>query len=206
MALHRNPIEPGARIPALFLLLALTLFASGPVPAATEKTLFDFPSDGTKGCYPVGSLLRDNAGALYGATFYCGSGGYGTVYKLVPPAPGQTKWTASVIRSFSENNSGAALNGSLVMDSTGALYGTAAEYGKYLQGVVFRLNPPAPGQTKWTETILHAFNYSLAYNKSDGSAPGAGLIRDANGVLYGTTYYGGTLSDPSAIGFGAVFQ
>src|SRR5262245_58686780 len=206
MALHRNPIEPGARIPALFLLLALTLFASGPVPAATEKTLFDFPSDGTKGCYPVGSLLRDGAGALYGATFYCGSGGYGTVYKLTPPAPGQTKWSVSVIRTFTESNGGAALNGDLVMDSGGALYGTAAEYGAHYQGVVFRLNPPAPGQTNWTETVLHAFYYSLAYNKSDGSGPGAGLVRDANGVLYGTTYRGGSLSDPSGLGFGTVFK
>jgi len=187
-------------------VLALTLFAAGPLSAATEKTLYQFPSDGTKGCYPVGSLLRDNAGTLYGATFYCGSGGYGTVYKLTPPAPGQTKWSASVIHAFAESNGGAALNGDLVMDGSGALYGTAAEYGKNLQGVVFRLNPPAPGQTKWTETVLHAFYYSLAYNKSDGSVPSSGLVRDPNGVLYGTTYYGGTLSDPYAIGYGTVYQ
>src|SRR5678815_5654430 len=187
-------------------VLALTLFIAGPLSAATGKTLYQFPSDGTKGCYPVGSLLRDNAGALYGATFYCGSGGYGTVYKLTPPAPGQTKWSASVIHAFAESNGGAALNGDLVMDGSGALYGTAAEYGKNLQGVVFRLNPPAPGQTKWTETVLHAFYYSLAYNKSDGARPSSGLVRDANGVLYGTTYYGGSLSDPYAIGYGAVFQ
>jgi uncharacterized protein YceK len=188
------------------LLLALTLFAAGSVSAATEKTLYQFPSDGTKGCYPVGSLLRDDAGALYGATFYCGSGGYGTVYKLVPPAPGQSKWSVSVIRAFTESNGGAALNGDLVMDASGALYGTAAEYGKHYQGVVFRLNPPAPGETKWTETVLHAFYYSLAYDKSDGAMPSSGLVRDANGVLYGTTYYGGSLSDPYAIGYGAVFQ
>jgi uncharacterized protein YceK len=195
-----------ARVAAFCLLLALILFAPGPVSAATEKTLFQFPSNGTKGCYPVGSLLRDDTGALYGATFYCGSGGYGTVYKLAPPPPGQTKWSASVIHAFKESNGGAALNGDLVMDAGGALYGTAAEYGAHLQGVVFRLNPPAPGQTQWTETVLHAFYYSLAYNKSDGSSPSAGLVRDANGVLYGTTYYGGSLSDPYAIGYGAVFQ
>jgi uncharacterized protein YceK len=190
----------------MHLLLMLTLFAAGPSSAATEKTLYAFPVDGTKGCYPVGSLLRDAAGALYGATFYCGAGGYGTVYKLVPPPPGQTKWSASVIHAFDEGPGGAALNGDLVMDASGALYGTAAEYGPYLEGVVFKLTPPGPGKTSWTETILHAFNYSLAYRRADGSGPGAGLIRDANGVLYGTTYRGGTLADPSALGFGTVFK
>jgi hypothetical protein len=158
------------------------VFAAEPVSAATQQTLYAFPSDGTKGCYPVGSLLRDAAGALYGTAFSCGAGGYGTVFKLTPPPPGQSKWSVSVIHAFDEGDGGAALNDDLVMDANGALYGTAAEYGPYLEGVVFRLNPPAPGQTKWTETILHAFFCSLAYRSADGSGPGAGLVRDANGV------------------------
>src|SRR5262245_25781829 len=183
--LHSN-----SRFSALAVLLALGLLAAGPASSATQKTLYAFPADGTKGCYPVGSLLRDDSGALYGATFYCGAGGYGTVFKLVPPLPGQSKWSASVVYAFSGDAGGAARNGDLVMDAGGALYGTAAQYGPYYQGVVFRLNPPAAGQTRWTRTIIHAFSYSLAYNRAGGSGPGAGLVRDAKGVLYGTTYRG----------------
>jgi len=188
------------------LLLALALIAAGTASAATETTLYTFPADGTTGCHPVGSLLRDAAGALYGATFYCGAGGYGTVFKLAPPPPGQPKWSITVIHAFDEGPGGAALNGDLVMDASGALYGTAAEYGAFLEGVVFKLSPPAAGQTKWTETILHAFDHSLAYHRADGSGPGAGLVRDANGVLYGTTYRGGSLADPTALGWGTVFK
>jgi hypothetical protein len=75
-----------ARIASVLLhaaLVALVLFAAAPVSSAvTKKTLYAFPSNGLNGCYPVGTLLRDGAGALYGATLDCGTGGYGTVFKL----------------------------------------------------------------------------------------------------------------------------
>ena len=38
----------------------------------------------------------------------------------------------------------------------------------------------------WTEQVLYSFSGSL-----DGAAPYAGLIFDAAGNLYGTTYSGG---------------
>ena len=47
-------------------------------------------------------------------------------------------------------------------------------------GVVFKLTPNSNG--KWTETVLHRF---LA---RPGSLPYAGLVRDASGNLYGTTF------------------
>jgi uncharacterized repeat protein (TIGR03803 family) len=49
---------------------------------------------------------------------------------------------------------------------------------------VFRMSPRANG--KWAYTVLHRFN------GQDGDLPQAGLIWDAKGNLYGTTYYGGT--------------
>jgi hypothetical protein len=190
----------------LAALVALVLFAAAPVSsAATERTLYAFPTGGSKGCYPVGTLLRDGAGALYGATFDCGTGGYGTVFKLVPPLAGQTTWSVSVLHGFSEDVGGGALNANLVMDANGAVYGTAGDDGEYVKGVVFRLNPPAAGQTNWTETVLHAFDYNFAYNIADGSGPNA-VISDNNGVLYGTTYRGGSTADPSGLGFGTVFK
>ena len=42
--------------------------------------------------------------------------------------------------------------------------------------------------TNWNEKVLHSFNN----NGVDGAEPCAGLIFDAAGNLYGTTYFGGT--------------
>jgi uncharacterized repeat protein (TIGR03803 family) len=200
-------VPPRTRLAALAPLAALALFAAAPASsAAAEKTLYVFPSSGSNGRYPQGALLRDNAGALYGTTQYGGAGGYGTLFRLTPPLPGKAAWSISVLYNFSVGFGGEVPNANLVRDANGALYGTAAESGGYEMGVVFRLSPPMPGQTRWTETVLHAFDYNIATNAGDGSQPDAGVIMDANGVLYGTTYYGGTTADPLAIGFGTVFE
>jgi len=52
---------------------------------------------------------------------------------------------------------------------------------------VFKLTPPVPPATKWSETILHSFQATT----SDGARPQAGLIFDRKGTLYGTTASGG---------------
>jgi uncharacterized repeat protein (TIGR03803 family) len=54
-----------------------------------------------------------------------------------------------------------------------------------------------------TETVLYSFGGELDAN---GSAPRAGLVRDAAGNLYGTTLYGGTYSFEGIIGWGTVFE
>jgi hypothetical protein len=67
---------------------------------------------------------------------------------------------------------------------------------------VFKLTPPARGQTAWTETVL----WSFLGSDGDGDTPAAGLIADENGTLYGTTQFGGTLSACSGFGCGVVFS
>ena len=52
---------------------------------------------------------------------------------------------------------------------------------------MFRLTPKGSG---YDETVL----YSFLVNGSDGYEPVSALIEDKNGVLYGTTRLGGTLS------------
>src|SRR5439155_20063081 len=145
-------LGPTARVLSASLLFAITVLAlSSPAPA-TEKTLYIFPSDKSKGCYPEGTLLRDAAGALYGTTTGCFTTQNDTVFKLTPPAAGQTQWTATVLHTFNQGLDGRFPQPNLVMDGSGALYGATSEYGAYLQGMVYRLKPPQPGQTKWTET------------------------------------------------------
>ena len=56
--------------------------------------------------------------------------------------------------------------------------------GSDMLGTVFKLTPPAKGQTAWTETCSIV---SRAASCSDGAYPLAGLIVDKEGALYGTT-------------------
>ena len=164
----------------------------------TETVLYRF-NGGSDGINPVANLLMDNQGALYGTTFGGGNsclgiGSCGTVFKLALPAKGQTVWTETVLYSFKGGSDGAQPRASLIADNQGALYGTtvgggvgndnaAGCLGSFNNislgcGTVFKLAPPAKGQTVWTETILHNFL------GSDGAQPWSGLIfNDQKNVL-----------------------
>jgi uncharacterized repeat protein (TIGR03803 family) len=75
---------------------------------------------------------------------------------------------------------GAFPAGTLVSDAKGNLYGTTAGGGASdTYGVVFKLDKNGE------ETVLHNFELT------DGAYPNAGLVRDAKGKLFGTTYLGG---------------
>jgi uncharacterized repeat protein (TIGR03803 family) len=61
-------------------------------------------------------------------------------------------------------------------------------------GIVFKLAPPAPGQTQWTESVLYNFE-----GLNDGWRPVGELVRDDKGDLIGVTSIG------TSSNFGAVF-
>jgi uncharacterized repeat protein (TIGR03803 family) len=160
---------------------------------------------------PSASLIADKEGAFYGTAGggsrgcpdrFGNSQGCGTVFKLTPPARGQTAWTESVLYNFKGGASDGVGPTGVIADK-GALYGTTVYGGSDVNtigvGTVFKLTPPAKGQTAWTETVL----YSFKGGTSDGANPG-GLIIDNEGALYGPTYYGG--SSVNTIGNGTVFK
>jgi uncharacterized repeat protein (TIGR03803 family) len=95
---------------------------------------------------------------------------------------------------------GAEPNASLMFDQAGNLYGTTnlGGSGAFGFGTVFELMPSADGS--WKEKVLYQFT-----GGADGGAPGAGVIFDQLGNLYGTAFQGGNLSQ-CAIGCGLVFQ
>jgi uncharacterized repeat protein (TIGR03803 family) len=172
-----------------------------------EKLLYIFKG-GADGKAPTAGLIIDTGGALYGTTQNggnsgCGFGaGCGTVFKLSPPAPGQSLWTETVLHRFTGGTDGASPAAGLIADKKGNLFGTTGFGGTGCPdgcGTVFELTPPAAGQKLWTETVLYAFR-----GGSDGERPAAGLTADANGVLYGTTVNGGTGCDD--VGCGTVFE
>ena len=163
-----------------------------------EKVLYNF-TGGLDGGLPNAGLVFDVTGNLYSTTVAAGyphcyrGGGCGTVFQLTPAARG--KWTLATLFSF-EGTDGAFPYSGLIFDAAGNLYGTTNDGGAYSAcnlgcGSVFKL---APGH--WSESLLHSFDD----NGMDGFAPYSGLIMDATGNLYGTTYDGG------ANGYGTVFE
>ena len=154
----------------------------------TEQVLYSFGG----GLYD--GLIFDAAGNLYGTMGGGGVGGYGTVFELTPTAGGG--WSEEVLYSFGEGTDGGGPYAGVIFDKNGNLYGTTTKGGTYGWGTVFELTPAAGGG--WTETVLHSFNN----NGTDGYTPLAGLIFDAVGNLYGTTWHGGAYGYPG----GTVFE
>jgi uncharacterized repeat protein (TIGR03803 family) len=181
----------------------------------TEKVLYRFcsASNCTDGAIPYGGLIFDSAGNLYGTTNgggslsgNCPQQGCGTVFEVTPGADG--KWTEKVLHNFtfgSQAYDGSTPEfGSLIFDKAGHLYGTTFYGGRCIYpggcGTVFQLTHHAKGG--WTERVI----YSFQADGRDGYAPYSGLILDAAGNLYGTTYGGGRSSNLRCLGCGTVFQ
>ncbi len=174
--------------PALSALLAsaAVVAAADFEPArAAETVLYSFKGQ-PDGANPQGTLIADTQGALYGTTVNGGSHNHGTVFKLAPPAAGQTQWTESVLYSFTGGADGGTPVAGLILDTHGALYGTTQSGGSsYNAGIVFKLSPAA--KTPWTESVLYTFHVTAGFGQEDGGAPSGRLIFDTQGALYGTT-------------------
>jgi uncharacterized repeat protein (TIGR03803 family) len=161
-----------------------------PAPGSTDWALttpYQFGGD-NDGSNPYAGLIQDKAGIFYGTTSEGGAYGGGTVFELIRPTGKAKAWTKKTLYHFNTNASGGGSISGLVMDSTGALYGTASQGGLAGngKGVVFKLTPPAKGTTRWKYTVLHSFA-----GGSDGAYPDATLIIKP-GALYGTTVSGGS--------------
>jgi hypothetical protein len=129
---HRVCSYPASRpgwIFALILVLASTALAA----QWKEQVLYSFQG-GSDGATPVGGVVSDKQGNLYGATMDGGSSSClsfqqcGTIYQLAPPAKNGDPWTETVLYVFkgNTNNDGASPFGGLVIDSAGNVYGTTA--------------------------------------------------------------------------------
>ena len=119
----------------------LTPPANGSAPWKIT-TLFSFRG-GMDGKLPLGNVLLDDNGVLYGATYLGGASGDGTAFRLVPPARGNKQWDKTILHDFYADSSsdGAFPNGGLVLGKGGKLYGTSASGGDLGWGTVFELAP-----------------------------------------------------------------
>jgi uncharacterized repeat protein (TIGR03803 family) len=171
------------------------------------KVLHRFcPRGGLKGCpdgkFPAPGLIKDAADSLYGTTCCGGNGSNaGVVFELTPNAS-RTSWTETVLYSFCPQG-GTCADGNfpeagVIIDRPGNLYGTTALGGNASNaGVVFELRPNA-SRTAWTETVLYSF-CPQGGTCADGRLPEAGVIMDAAGSLYGTTYDGGSANSGGVV-------
>jgi uncharacterized repeat protein (TIGR03803 family) len=162
-------------------------------PDGTFTTLHRFAADGTEGWAPQSGLVADAAGNLYGVTSSGGAGGFdtiflGTVFRI------DSAGVFTTLHDFSISGVASRPRGPLRLDDAGNLYGVTQRGGDQVGGTIFRLD--AEGEI----SILHEFRWDWA--TSDGFAiisgdpggahPLAGLAGDPVGIVYGTTWTGGS--------------
>jgi uncharacterized repeat protein (TIGR03803 family) len=144
-----------------------------------NTTLYQFTGK-TDGGLPIGRLIRDSAGNLYGVTSLGGDAtcSCGTVFKL------KTDGTLVVLHAFKGGSDGAQNEGQpeLGLVSIGGDFYGSASFGGVSGcdgslgcGVVYKISPPAK------ETVIYKFDASTG-----GGFP-QDLIRDTAGNLYGET-------------------
>src|SRR2546430_1791907 len=151
------------------LLVLAALGARTAMASATLVTLALF--NGANGSKPHCNLVLDSAGDLFGTTRNGGPSGDGTVFEITAGSN-----TITTLATFNGTD-GRLPSAGLLADAEGNFYGTTLLGGANNQGTVFKLSA---GNN--TLSTLVSFN-----NSSGGSFPGAGLIADAAGNLYGTT-------------------
>ncbi|MGA2370938.1 MAG: choice-of-anchor tandem repeat GloVer-containing protein [Candidatus Korobacteraceae bacterium] len=148
----------------------------------TQIHRFPFPNGDQYGLGPIGGVIVDPSGTLYGTTPYGGGGEGGTIFNATLSGG---SWMLGLLHDLGSGLPLAEVGpvASLAMDTMGNLYGTTRSQGAYRSGSVFKLSRSG---SSWTFSTLHDFT-----GGADGWRPLSNLIFDSNGNLYGTTYGGG---------------
>ncbi len=213
-----------SRFFCLILSAAMGLVASAAWGQPTIETVATF--NGTDGVGFGYGLTSDSKGDIYGSTRTSGSGGtvfqlvngtiqtlstgsdadltadafgnvYGTQFQngqevLFKISPGGVFTTVATI-----NDEYDSVLGSVFTDAQGNVYG-AQLFTTTGQGNVFKY---VPGGTITTVT-----SFQFPTDNSYGSPPGAGIVLDSHGNIYGSMDWGGDLSMNSGTGAGTIFK
>jgi len=132
--------------------------------AWTESTLWTF-SGGADGFFPLGGVLMDRAGNLYG-TMSIG------VFEL---SPGESGWTETVLHTFNQMAEGEGSESNIIFDNAGNLYSDTDLLGPEEGGTIFEMSPSSGG---WNFQVLYPFDHGRG-------TVGTSLFFDAAGNLYG---------------------
>jgi uncharacterized repeat protein (TIGR03803 family) len=170
--------------------------------------LHNVPGTNTAEFEPVASLIEGSDGNLYGVA--AGIFTTGAQYTGAPTNRAGSVFmlnkdgsTFMDLHSFTNSTTeGQGLGASLVEGTNGALYGTTYAGGTKGYGVVFTVNKDGSGFN-----VLWSFTNLIGNpNAFGGLNPAAGLIKDSNGVLYGTTFNGYTNINSRITNRGTVFK
>jgi len=152
-----------------------------------EMVLHRFGGGNGDGANPLGGLVLDTLGNVYGVTPNGGSSGDGTIFELVLSREGH--WTEKLLHNFTGPDG--RIPQGVTLDETGNLYGAADRGGAYDLGAAFELSPGPGGE--WSETVIYNFA-----GIPDGAYPDCAL------VFQGRNLYG--LGGGGGDGFGTAFE
>lgn len=155
-----------------------TIFQMTAAGAVTTLLNFTGNAGARPGSEPLGPLVA-SGNLLYGVTKLGGAAGVGVIFEIS---------TTGAWRSLGEfsgtagTRSGSNPSGGLLLNTDGALYGTAEFGGTNGFGTAFKI----------TTAVTPVYTVLRHFADLTGSQPAGALARDAAGVLYGTTVNGGT--------------
>src|SRR5437899_2052807 len=171
---------------ALLAVSTFALFSATTLCLAQPEIVLHSFTGGRDGADPIGRLLLDDKGNLYGTTNEGGHSscdppyGCGTVFELHLSSG---LWRERVLHAFSNDLAdGGFPFGGVVSDVKGNLYGTTL-YGACsipfgACGTIFQLSRTKSGP--WKERVIYAFT-----GGADGALPLEELVFDTAGNLYG---------------------
>lgn len=156
-----------------------TIFELSPEPDGTWQETIIYNFDYTHGGVPLGGLVWDRSGNLYGTTEYGGNYQHGVVFELKHRPKRQ--WQEIVLHTFVPGAADGYLpQCGLAIDKADHLYGTTLYGGDSDQGAVFEVMRV---KGAWQESVIHSFS-----DVNDGINPYGPVAIDSAGNLYGTTF------------------
>jgi uncharacterized repeat protein (TIGR03803 family) len=160
-----------------------TVFKMTPQGVLTTLHSFCSETNCADGEYPYAGLAQATDGNFYGTT-YAGANGGGTLFKI---SQSGTLTTLYSFCSQADCADGETPYDGLVQGTDGNFYGTTSQGAVNNGGTVFKVTPGG--------TLTTLYSFCSQANCADGSRPIGGLIQATSGLLYGTTFSGGTESD-----------
>jgi len=183
-------------------------------PGGGFTTLYNFCSlaNCADGAYPTGNVVLAEDGNLYGATVAGGTGtncvlsspyNCGTFFKLTPSG------VLTTLHSFCSVGTncldGSNSYGAIMEGTDGNFYGTTWQGGANSSHLCFNADSGCGTVYQITKAgeLTTIYNFCGQDACADGYRPLGGLMQATNGLIYGTTEYGGTMVNGGA---GVVFS
>ena len=170
--------------------VVFALLYDGAAKAYTYKVLYSFCAQANcaDGAYPSTTLTIDEAGNLFGVTYYGALDGAGVIFKLAPNRK-KTRWTFTALHSFAEHTYPYF---TLLLDKNGNLFGSSNQDGSKGTGTIFKLTF---NKSKGTYAFRTLHNFCTEGGDCTGGAyPYNGnlpMVMLEDGSLIGTAHTGG---------------